>query len=126
MVELGWAGSRVQTATARGASLQEARNGAYPRAEGVEWPGGVMRKDIGWRALSGRQAVCLKDKRSPLVLYPRHDGLHEHEDRGIFCFEAIQVPCSTERDTRENCKKHDWFPFLSGLTQCVPQPAIRY
>ena len=45
------AGGRVLNATARGASLQDARDGAYALADQVEWPGGVMRRDIGWRAL---------------------------------------------------------------------------
>ena len=45
------AGGRVLNATARGASLQDARDGAYALADQVAWPGGVMRRDIGWRAL---------------------------------------------------------------------------
>ena len=44
-------GGRVLNATARGASLQEARDKAYALAEAVDWPGAVMRRDIGWRAL---------------------------------------------------------------------------
>ena len=45
------AGGRVLNATARGASLAEARARAYALAEAVDWPGGVYRRDIGWRAL---------------------------------------------------------------------------
>jgi phosphoribosylamine--glycine ligase len=45
------AGGRVLNATARGATLQEARDAAYKLADAVDWPDGVMRRDIGWRAL---------------------------------------------------------------------------
>jgi phosphoribosylamine--glycine ligase len=44
-------GGRVLNATARGASLAEARERAYALAEAVDWPGGVFRRDIGWRGL---------------------------------------------------------------------------
>ncbi|MBO9401260.1 phosphoribosylamine--glycine ligase [Shimia sp. R9_3] len=44
-------GGRVLNVTARGASLQEARDRAYAMVEGINWPGGFFRKDIGWRAL---------------------------------------------------------------------------
>lgn len=44
-------GGRVLNATARGASLKDARDRAYDLADAVEWPGGTMRRDIGWRAL---------------------------------------------------------------------------
>jgi len=44
-------GGRVLNATARGATLQEARDGAYELARAVSWPGGTFRRDIGWRAL---------------------------------------------------------------------------
>ena len=44
-------GGRVLNATARGATLQEARNRAYALADGVDWPQGFYRQDIGWRAL---------------------------------------------------------------------------
>ena len=44
-------GGRVLNATARGATLQEARDRAYAMVEGVDWPEGVYRRDIGWRAL---------------------------------------------------------------------------
>ena len=44
-------GGRVLNATARAASLAEARDLAYAAAEAVDWPGGFFRRDIGWRAL---------------------------------------------------------------------------
>ncbi|MFV1492813.1 phosphoribosylamine--glycine ligase [Phaeobacter sp. JH18-32] len=44
-------GGRVLNVTARGASLQEARDRAYAMVEGVSWPQGFFRRDIGWRAL---------------------------------------------------------------------------
>ena len=37
--------------TARGASLQEARDRAYAMATVIDWPEGFYRRDIGWRAL---------------------------------------------------------------------------
>jgi phosphoribosylamine---glycine ligase len=45
-------GGRVLNATARAASLAEARELAYAAAEAVDWPGGFFRRDIGWRALA--------------------------------------------------------------------------
>jgi phosphoribosylamine--glycine ligase len=45
-------GGRVLNATARGTTLAEARDRAYALAEAVDWPGGVYRRDIGWRALT--------------------------------------------------------------------------
>ncbi|SDX95548.1 phosphoribosylamine--glycine ligase [Citreimonas salinaria] len=45
------AGGRVLNATARGATLAEARDRAYALAERVDWPDGFYRRDIGWRAL---------------------------------------------------------------------------
>jgi len=44
-------GGRVLSATGRGATLAEARDRAYALADAVDWPGGVFRRDIGWRAL---------------------------------------------------------------------------
>ncbi len=44
-------GGRVLTATARGASLAEARDRAYGLVDRIDWPGGFCRRDIGWRAL---------------------------------------------------------------------------
>ncbi|WP_071675110.1 phosphoribosylamine--glycine ligase [Nioella nitratireducens] len=45
-------GGRVLALTARGDSLQEARDRAYAMVEQVDWPEGFNRTDIGWRALS--------------------------------------------------------------------------
>ncbi|ATG47495.1 phosphoribosylamine--glycine ligase [Celeribacter ethanolicus] len=44
-------GGRVLNVTARGDSLQEARDRAYAMIESIEWPEGFNRSDIGWRAL---------------------------------------------------------------------------
>jgi phosphoribosylamine--glycine ligase len=44
-------GGRVLNATARGSTLQEARDRAYALVDGVDWPQGFCRRDIGWRAL---------------------------------------------------------------------------
>ncbi len=49
------AGGRVLNATARGASLQEAKAAAYALVDRIDWPDGMYRRDIGWRAL-GREA----------------------------------------------------------------------
>ncbi|MGR3758621.1 phosphoribosylamine--glycine ligase [Roseobacteraceae bacterium NS-SX3] len=45
------AGGRVLNVTARGSSLQEARDRAYEMVEAIDWPDGFFRRDIGWRAL---------------------------------------------------------------------------
>jgi len=45
------AGGRVLNVTARGDSLREARDGAYAMVDGIDWPEGFCRRDIGWRAL---------------------------------------------------------------------------
>ncbi len=47
------AGGRVLNATARGASLREARERAYAMVDAIHWPEGFCRRDIGWRALKG-------------------------------------------------------------------------
>ncbi len=47
------AGGRVLNVTARGASLREAAERAYGMVERIDWPEGVYRRDIGWRALKG-------------------------------------------------------------------------
>ena len=39
-------------ATARAATLAEARDLAYAALDTIDWPGGFARRDIGWRALS--------------------------------------------------------------------------
>ncbi len=44
-------GGRVLNVTARGESLQEARNRAYDMIDKVDWAGGFWRSDIAWRAL---------------------------------------------------------------------------
>ncbi len=45
------AGGRVLNVTARGETLKDARDRAYDMVEGVDWPEGFFRRDIGWRAL---------------------------------------------------------------------------
>lgn len=45
------AGGRVLNVTARGATLQEARDKAYDMVDKIDWPEGFARSDIGWRAL---------------------------------------------------------------------------
>ena len=44
-------GGRVLNVTARGATLQEARDRAYGMVAQDDWPEGIYRQDIGWRAL---------------------------------------------------------------------------
>ena len=44
-------GGRVLNVTARGRSLQEARDRAYAMVDQIDWPEGFCRRDIGWRAL---------------------------------------------------------------------------
>ncbi len=44
-------GGRVLNATARGTTLQAARDRAYALADAVDWAEGFCRRDIGWRAL---------------------------------------------------------------------------
>ncbi|MCX8952714.1 phosphoribosylamine--glycine ligase [Ruegeria sp. NA] len=46
-------GGRVLNVTARGKTLQEARDRAYQMVDAVDWPEGFYRSDIGWRALEG-------------------------------------------------------------------------
>ncbi|WP_171098348.1 phosphoribosylamine--glycine ligase [Ruegeria sp. HKCCD7255] len=45
------AGGRVLNVTARGDTLQEARDRAYAMVDDIDWPDGFFRRDIGWRAL---------------------------------------------------------------------------
>jgi phosphoribosylamine--glycine ligase len=45
-------GGRVLNVTARGATLQQARDNAYATVDAINWPDGFCRRDIGWRALS--------------------------------------------------------------------------
>ncbi len=44
-------GGRVLNVTARGDTLQEARDRAYGMVDQIDWPEGFCRRDIGWRAL---------------------------------------------------------------------------
>ena len=44
-------GGRVLTVTARGQTLADARAAAYAMVDGIDWPQGFCRRDIGWRAL---------------------------------------------------------------------------
>ena len=44
-------GGRVLNVTARGATLAQAQERAYAMVDGVDWPQGFCRRDIGWRAL---------------------------------------------------------------------------
>ncbi len=44
-------GGRVLNVTARGADLREAVDRAYAMVDGIDWPEGFCRRDIGWRAL---------------------------------------------------------------------------
>ncbi|WP_417253631.1 phosphoribosylamine--glycine ligase [Celeribacter sp.] len=44
-------GGRVLNVTARGDSLQDARDRVYAMIERIDWPEGFNRTDIGWRAL---------------------------------------------------------------------------
>ena len=44
-------GGRVLNVTARGATLQQARDRAYAMVDQINWPHGFCRRDIGWRAL---------------------------------------------------------------------------
>jgi phosphoribosylamine--glycine ligase len=44
-------GGRVLNVTARGQTLQEARDRAYAMVDRIDWPQGHCRRDIGWRAL---------------------------------------------------------------------------
>ncbi|MEM9580231.1 MAG: phosphoribosylamine--glycine ligase [Pseudomonadota bacterium] len=45
-------GGRVLNVTARGGSLSEARERAYQMVDQIDWPEGIYRRDIGWRALN--------------------------------------------------------------------------
>jgi phosphoribosylamine--glycine ligase len=49
--EICASGGRVLNITARGASLQEARDRAYATIGKIDWPDGFYRSDIGWQAL---------------------------------------------------------------------------
>ncbi|MEQ6202632.1 phosphoribosylamine--glycine ligase [Sulfitobacter sp. HNIBRBA2951] len=45
-------GGRVLNVTARGETLSQARERAYSMVDGIDWPEGFCRSDIGWRALT--------------------------------------------------------------------------
>lgn len=45
-------GGRVLGVTAKGKSLEEARDRAYDAVEAIDWSEGFFRRDIGWRALA--------------------------------------------------------------------------
>ncbi len=44
-------GGRVLACTGRGATLAQAHQRAYALIDGIDWPQGFCRRDIGWRAL---------------------------------------------------------------------------
>ena len=44
-------GGRVLACTGRGATLAQAHQRAYALIDGIDWPEGFCRRDIGWRAL---------------------------------------------------------------------------
>ncbi|MBN8631595.1 MAG: phosphoribosylamine--glycine ligase [Rhodobacterales bacterium] len=47
-------GGRVLNVTARGDTLEDARNRAYAMIDHLRWPEGFCRSDIGWRALAAK------------------------------------------------------------------------
>ncbi|MEQ9506897.1 MAG: phosphoribosylamine--glycine ligase [Hyphomonas sp.] len=47
-------GGRVLNVTASGATLREAVDRAYAGVDAIDWPEGFCRRDIGWRALGGK------------------------------------------------------------------------
>ena len=47
-------GGRVLTVCGIGPDLPAAHTAAYRAVAAIDWPGGVYRRDIGWRALAGR------------------------------------------------------------------------
>jgi len=53
-------GGRVLNVTARGATLQIARDRAYAAIEKIDWPGGFYRQDIGWRALANESTASAR------------------------------------------------------------------
>ena len=44
-------GGRVLNVVGLGATLDEARSRAYAVIDRIDWPEGICRRDIGWRAL---------------------------------------------------------------------------
>jgi len=49
------AGGRVLGITGMGPTLAAARQRAYEAVDMIDWPGGLCRRDIGWRALGSRE-----------------------------------------------------------------------
>jgi phosphoribosylamine--glycine ligase len=47
-------GGRVLGVTARGRNIREAQSRAYAAVDKIDWPGGFLRRDIGWRVV-GRE-----------------------------------------------------------------------
>ncbi|HXZ15325.1 MAG TPA: phosphoribosylamine--glycine ligase [Roseiarcus sp.] len=45
-------GGRVLAVTALGRTVSEAQRRAYAAVNGIDWPGGFCRRDIGWRAVA--------------------------------------------------------------------------
>jgi phosphoribosylamine--glycine ligase len=45
-------GGRVLTVSALGANLAQARDRAYQAIDQIDWPEGICRRDIGWRAMT--------------------------------------------------------------------------
>ena len=45
------AGGRVLNVTALGRTVGEAQARAYEAVDGIDWPEGFCRRDIGWRAV---------------------------------------------------------------------------
>ena len=46
-------GGRVLNVSARGDTRRAARDRAYRAVDAIDWPGAMLRRDIGWRALTG-------------------------------------------------------------------------
>ena len=49
------AGGRVLGVTAMGANITQAAERAYKGVDAIQWPGGFVRRDIGWRAIAREQ-----------------------------------------------------------------------
>ena len=44
-------GGRVLNVSARGKTVRDAQTRAYEAVDKIRWPGGLCRRDIGWRAI---------------------------------------------------------------------------
>jgi phosphoribosylamine--glycine ligase len=53
------AGGRVLGVTAVGTTITQAAQRAYQGVDQLEWPGGFVRRDIGWRAIAREKAQGL-------------------------------------------------------------------